>query len=167
MMKRVIVVLTTLLLASASSGMSAQAQTRSLSCNNNGARLGQNLVERVSSDADRFQNTLSRALDRSSLNNSSQEDKINQLTRDFVQQANRVSNRFERCQSVYNDYQQLRSQADQIDNLLQRLQNRNLIRGNAPARDWATVRSDMTRLEEVVQRSNNNYNRSNDDYFRR
>ena len=167
MIKRII--LTTLLVTFAGTGMSAQAQIlRQPSRDRDRDRTSQvreqfeQRLDKLVDDADRFRSSFESAVDDNRLNNSRRRDRVNGIARDFEDQARRVRDRFGDNQSIRDDAQTLFNQADRLDSFLQsnRL-DRNTIR------DWARVRDDVNQLRDVFNRFGNSGNFNNDNYWRR
>lgn len=167
MIKRVI--LTTLLVAFASTGMSMSAQaqilrqpSRDRDRTNQVREQFEQRLDKLVDNADRFRSSFESAVDDSRFNNSRRRDRVNQIARDFEDQARRVRDRFGDRQSIRDDVQTLFNQTDRIDSFIQ---NNRLDRNTI--RDWARVRDDVNQLRDIFNRFGNSGSFNNDNYWRR
>jgi outer membrane lipoprotein SlyB len=99
------------------------------------------LLRRIENRADRFKNSLGRALDRSRLDNTRREDNINQLVADFEQATNQLRERFNNRTSTTSDVQMVLDRAAWIDRFMQRRQL-----ANNAEQQWSMLRNDLNQL---------------------
>jgi len=119
------------------------ASAQNVPSRSNDRQVGQ-LLTRTKKSADRFRNNLDKALNRSPINGSREEDAINQSVEDFAEATNHLSDHFERRQVVTNDVEEVLRRAVNIDAFMQRNQLA------MPAEnDWRTVRRDLDELARV------------------
>lgn len=140
------VLLIALVIAGTSIGISSEAQAQRFPRRDNGQV--EQILSRIETNTDSFQNSLDDALDRSRLNGTNQEDEINRYVRDFERATDRLLERYDRGQNVTSDIRSVLSSASRIDNFLQR---RRL--GPRVERDWSTVRRSVNDLERIISRS--------------
>jgi cytochrome c556 len=99
------------------------------------------LLARTKKNADQFRHSFDRALNRSQIDGSREEDTINQSVTDFAETTNRLSDHFDRRQVATNDIEDVLRRGVSIDNFMQRhelsVQAEN---------DWLTVRRDLDQL---------------------
>ena len=151
MMKRAI--LPALLLVMASSGISVQAQTGGIFRRNQDrnqdieySQRTRQTVDRMQSNVDRLQKNMDRFLDRSRLDGTNQEDKINDLFKNFRNAANRLEDRVNDDRAPQGEFRELFSRWRQIEALAQR--SPNLAR--AVQGDLNTVRADIDQLKNMI-----------------
>ncbi len=121
-----------------------------------------NLVKRIENNADRFKRSLDRALDRSRIDGTRQEDNINQFVRDFEEATNRLRDRVnDNNRAEANDAEEVLSRARVIDNFMrrQRLDSR-------AENDWTRLRGDLDTLARLY-RINSRWDSGNDRRNRR
>jgi hypothetical protein len=106
----------------------------------NDQQVGQ-LLKRTKKNADQFRHSLDRALDRSRIDGSREDDNINQFVRDFAETTNHLSDHFDRRQVVTNDVEDVLRRGVSIDRFMQRHQ----LAVQAES-DWLTVRRDLDEL---------------------
>ncbi|MBD2179680.1 hypothetical protein H6S82_13390 [Planktothrix sp. FACHB-1355] len=140
------VLLIALVIAGTSIGISSEAQAQRFPRRDNGQV--EQILSRIESNTDRFQDSLDDALDRSRLNGTNQEDEINRYVKDFERATDRLLDRYDRGQNVTSDLRSVLSSASRIDNFLQR---RRL--GPRVERDWSTVRRSVNDLEGIISRA--------------
>ncbi|MBA3515875.1 MAG: hypothetical protein H0T77_16050 [Pyrinomonadaceae bacterium] len=100
-----------------------------------------NLIQRIETRSDTFSRTLENALDRSRLNNTTQEDEINRLVTDFEYATDQLKTRFENRQSTSADARAVLEKAASINSFL--LNNRLETRVD---QDWRLLQSDLDLL---------------------
>ena len=106
----------------------------------NDQQVGQ-LLSRTKRDAERFRQSLERALDRSRIDDSRDEDDINQLVKDFAETTDHLNDHFDRRQVVTFDIEDVLRRGVSIDSFMQRHQLAN------PAENaWLAVRRDLDEL---------------------
>ena len=106
----------------------------------NDQQVGQ-LLTRTKKDADTFRESLEKALDRSGIDDSRDEDDINQLVRDFAETTDHLEDHFDRRQVVTYDIEDVLRRGVSIDRFMQRHQLAN------PAENaWLAVRRDLDEL---------------------
>jgi hypothetical protein len=106
----------------------------------NDQQVGQ-LLTRTKKNADRFRHSLDRALNRSGIDSSREDDNINQFVTDFAETTNHLSDHFDRRQVVTNDIEDVLQRGVSIDRFMQRHQ----LAAQAE-NDWLTVRRDLDEL---------------------
>ena len=99
------------------------------------------LLTRTKKNADQFRRSLDRALDRSRIDGSREEDNINQFVIDFAEATDHLSDHFDRRQVVTNDVEDVLRRGVSIDSFMQRHQ---LVA--QAENDWLTVRRDLDEL---------------------
>ena len=109
----------------------------------NDRQVGQLLI-RTRKSADRFRGSLDRALNRSPIDGSREEDGINQAVEDFAEATNHLSDHFDRHQVVTSDVEDVLRRGVNIDSFMQRHQ----LAAQAE-NDWRTVRRDLDELARV------------------
>ena len=114
------------------------------------------LLARTKKNADQFRNSLDRALNRSRIDDSREEDNINQFVTDFAETTNHLSDHFDRRQVVTNDIEDVLRRGVSIDSFMQRHQL-----AVQAENDWLTVRRD---LDELARAYNVAWNWSNPRY---
>ena len=106
----------------------------------NDRQVGQ-LLTRTTRDADRFRESLERALDRSRIDGSRDEDDINQLVEDFAETTDHLNDHFDRRQVVTYDIEDVLRRGVSIDSFMQRHQLAD------PAENaWLAVRRNLDEL---------------------
>jgi len=121
----------------------------------NDQQVGQ-LLTRTKKNADRFRHSLDRALNRSRIDGSREEDNINQFVMDFAETTNHLSDHFDRRQVVTNDIEDVLRRGVSIDNFMQRHQL-----AVQAENDWFRVRRD---LDELARAYNVAWNWTNPRY---
>jgi uncharacterized protein YcfJ len=126
----------TLLLAFASTGMTAQAQRSRVSR----YQIDQTL-RRVESDTEHFRGALGDALQNNSVGNTRREENLNLFVSDLVNATSQLRSRFDQRRAVAADVRLVLDRATLVDNWLRRNQL-----GSHAEEDWATVRTDLNNL---------------------
>jgi len=101
------------------------------------------LLARIKKEADQFRGSLDKALDRSRLDGSREENSINQSVTDFAKATNRLRTRFDRRQMVTGDVEDVLRRGGGIDRFMF------TERGQLPVNtenDWLAVRRDLDGL---------------------
>ena len=118
----------------------------------NDQQVGQ-LLTRTKKNADRFRHSLGRALDRSRIDGSREDDTITQFVKDFGETTNHLSDHFDRREVVTNDIENVLRRGVSIDSFMQRHQL-----AVQAENDWLAVRRD---LDELARAYNVAWNWSN------
>ncbi len=118
-------------------------------------QIGQ-LLARTSKDAGRFRRSLDRAVDRSRIDRSREDNNINQFVKDFAETANHLSDHFDRRQVVTSDIEEVLRRSVSIDSFMQRHQL-----ADQAEKDWLSVRRD---LDDLAHAYNVTWNWSNPRY---
>jgi YMGG-like Gly-zipper len=118
-------------------------------------QIGQ-LLTRTKKNADRFRHSLDRAVDRSRIDGSREDNNINQFVEDFAETTNHLSDHFDRRQVVTSDIEDVLRRSVSIDNFMRRHQL-----AVQAENDWLTVRRD---LDELARAYNVTWNWSNPRY---
>ncbi len=103
-------------------------------------QIGQ-LLTRTKKDADRFKHSLDRAMDRSRIDGSREDNNITQFVEDFSETTNHLSDHFDRRQVVTNDIEDVLRRSVSIDSFMQRHQ----LAAQAE-NDWLALRRDLDDL---------------------
>ena len=114
------------------------------------------LLTRTKKNADQFRQSLDRALDRSRIDGSREDDDINQFVKDFGETTNQLSDYFDRREVVTNDIEDVLRRGMSIDSFMRRHQL-----AVQAENDWLTVRGD---LDELARAYNVAWNWSNPRY---
>lgn len=123
-------------------------------------------IRRVSDRSDDFRDHLDSALDRSRIDDTRREDRINNIAREFENAANRLRDRF-------NDGRDLQRSAGEARRLLDigaridQFMSRNRVHGRAVS-DWAQIRQDLRVISNAYNYRgvyNDPYYRGNDPYY--
>jgi len=96
------------------------------------------LLTRTKRNTDQFRRNLNRALSRSGIDVSRDDDNINQFVADFVETTNHLSDHFDRRQVVTNDVEDVLRRGVTIDRFMQR--HRLAVQAE---NDWLTLRRDL------------------------
>jgi hypothetical protein len=107
-------------------------------------RQVKDLLARTRKDADRFRKSLDKALDRSRLDGSREEDDIDRFVTDFAETTDHLSDHFNRHQVVTSDVDEVLRRGVSIDRFMQRQQL-----AAAAENDWLTVRRDLDQLAQA------------------
>ena len=99
------------------------------------------LLTRIENRADLFRNSVDRALDRSTINNTNRETEINQYVSDFQAATTRLRERFTSRNSVSADVREVLNRGRAIDNFMRA--NR---LDTASERNWQNLRTDLDTL---------------------
>ena len=102
------------------------------------------LLNRIDTRADRYKDSLDRALDRSRLNGTQQEDEINKFVGDFKDATKQLRDRFNSRTSVAKDVESVLNRADMINDFMRR-HNLNRLAQD----DWSLLRGDLEQLARV------------------
>jgi len=109
-------------------------------------RQVEEIIHRIESQSDEFRKSLDRALDKSRLDGTRQEDDINSFVKEFYQETKRLHDHFDSHKSTASDVQTVLNRAAQIDQFMRR----NRLRNDQDARrDWATLRGYLDELARV------------------
>jgi hypothetical protein len=104
------------------------------------------LLKRIDEGADQFRKSLDKALDQSTIDDSTAEDNINQFVTEFAETTDHLSDHFDRNQVVTNDVEDVLRRGVSIDGFMQRH------RLNEQAEnDWVTLRRDLDDLARAYQ----------------
>jgi hypothetical protein len=145
-------------MASAQGNYDPWNRNRNDGYNNN--RWLRDAIRRVSDRSDDFKDHLDSALDRSRIDDTRREDRINDIAREFERAANRLKDRF-------NDGRDLNRSAGEARRLLDigaridQFMSRSRINGRATS-DWAQIRQDL----RVISNAYNYNGVYNDPYYR-
>jgi YMGG-like Gly-zipper len=129
--------------------------SRNVASRVNDQQVGQ-LLTRTKKNADQFRHSLDRALDRSRIDGSREDDNINQFVKDFAETTKHLSDRFDDRQVVTNDIEDVLRRGVSIDSFMQRHQL-----AVQAENDWLTLRRD---LDELARAYNVAWNWSNPRY---
>ena len=99
------------------------------------------LLTRTKKNTDQFRHSLERALERSRIDGSREDDNINQFVQDFGAATSRLSDHFDRRQVVTNEIEDVLRRGVSIDRFMQRHQL-----AVQAENDWLTVRGDLDEL---------------------
>ena len=99
------------------------------------------LLSRIETNTDNYKRVLNNALDRSRLNNTDNEDMINNYVTEFENSTDSLKRKFDDKRSATADVSEVLSRAYYIDNFMR--QNR--LAPNAE-RQWQSVKADLTTL---------------------
>lgn len=113
------------------------------------------LLRRIENRADRFKNSIGRALDRSSIDNTRREENINQLVSNFELATNNLRDRFRSRASTESDVRAVLDRGARIDRFMQR----NQLSNNAEE-NWMLLRNDLDQLASYYNVAWNWDNRS-------
>lgn len=116
----------------------AHAQQRTYRWND---RQMQQLLTRIDTRANRFSNSLDKALDRSRLDGTKREDDINTLLTDFKNSTDQLHQRFNNRQSTMTDAETVLRQGALLNSFMQRHQI-----ANGVERQWTLLRNDLSQL---------------------
>ena len=102
------------------------------------------LIRRIETGADRFQQSLDKALDHSKLDGSRREDNINEFVKDFEHATDRLKDRVEGNRATNQEVEDVLGRGVSIDNFMRRhrLDSRS-------QNDWASLRRDLDSLARV------------------
>jgi len=126
-----------------------------------GYRSLRDSIRRVRNRSDDFRNHLDSALDRSRIDDTRREDRINDIAREFERAANRLDDRFDNGRD-------LNRSADEARHLLEvgaridQLMARTRFRDGRVQSDWAQIRQDL----RVIANAYGGYNYGNGPYRR-
>jgi hypothetical protein len=126
-----------------------------------GQRSLRDSIRRVRNRSDDFRSHLDNALDRSRIDDTRREDRINDIAREFERAANRLDDRFDNGRD-------LNRSADEARHLLEvgaridQLMSRARLRDGRAQSDWAQIRQDL----RVIANAYGSYNYSNGPYRR-
>ncbi len=130
--------LTVIALAMAIFSTAINAQVRAYRVSD---RQVQTLLNRIENRADLFKNRLDRALDRSNIDGTRQEDSINYMVEQFEQATDRLKSNFDGRRSTAADVQEVLMRATMIN----RFMNNNNLQRNAQ-QPWNLLRADLNTL---------------------
>ena len=104
------------------------------------------IIHRIESQSDEFRKSLDRALDKSRLDGTRQEDDINAFVKEFYKETKRLHDHFDSHKSTASDVQTVLNRAAQIEQFMRR----NRLRNDQDARrEWATLRGYLDELARV------------------
>lgn len=133
------------LFALTSVGAIVSAQQRPNSSQNARARIDDQQVEqllaRTNKNAEQFYQSLDRALNRSPIDGSQEEDNIKQFVMDFAETTNHLRDHFDRRQVVTEDIENVLRRGVSIDSFMQRHQL-----AVQAENDWLTLRRDLNEI---------------------
>ena len=130
--------------------------------NNRNGRNNRNLqstIKNLKNRSNQFERRLDRELDDSRYNGGNQEDRINQLAKDFSDAAENLDDRYDNrgdSNSSYNEARRVLQLGNQLDRELSRAR----LNGNIQ-NDWNKIRYDLDTLADAYNNNNNNNNRNN------
>ena len=104
------------------------------------------IIHRIESQSDVFRKSLDRALDKSRLDGTRQEDDINSFVKEFYKETKRLRDHFDSHKSTVSDVQTVLDRAAQIDQFMRR--NR-LKRGKEAQKEWLQLRMNLDELAQV------------------
>jgi hypothetical protein len=104
----------------------------------------QKAMKQLKRDTEKFRKSLDSSLDRSRLDGTKQEDRINDFLHDYEKATERLYDRFKDNKSVATDVETVLDGAARIDQFMRR----HSPTGRAE-RDWSAVRQDLRRLAEA------------------
>jgi hypothetical protein len=110
----------------------------------------QQLLDRIERHTDRFHGSLDSALDRSPLDGSDREDRINEFVGDFKEATERLQDRFDKRQRIAADVRDVIDRASRIENFMRRRRLDARVQ-----HDWGNLRQDLNelaRISDVVRR---------------
>lgn len=99
------------------------------------------IIRKLETDTDRFKSSLDKGLDRSNLNGTRQEDRINEYVRQFEEATDRLRDRAEEQQYAPNLAREVLYRGRSINTFM-----RNNKLGAEAESDWVKVRNDLTWL---------------------
>ncbi len=102
------------------------------------------LIRRIETRADRFRQSLSMGLDRSTYDGTRAEDNINQFVQSFEASTDQLRSRFDARRSVASDVENVLRQATYIDDFM----NRHTLTRRAE-NDWSLLKGDLNELASV------------------
>jgi hypothetical protein len=124
-------------------------------------RMLRDSIRRVRDRSDDFRDHLDRALDRSRIDNTRREDRINDVARDFERAAQRLDDRFDNGRDLSRSANEAGRLLD-IGARINQLMSRSRLDGRVQS-DWAQIRQDL----RVIANAYGNYNYNNEPYYRR
>ncbi|HKZ77017.1 MAG TPA: YMGG-like glycine zipper-containing protein [Pyrinomonadaceae bacterium] len=127
-----------LLVTLSSIGLSAKAQRQSSRVN---TRQVSNILRQLEQSSDRFRNSLSTSLDQLRSDETSDQNHIKSVERDFENATNQLRDRFNRRRSTADDVQNVLQRASRINDFM----NRNRLSSQVQ-NDWAAVGTDLNAL---------------------
>jgi hypothetical protein len=120
-------------------------------------RQVETLLDRIESRSNMFRSGVDRAIDRSRLDGTNREDKINEFVKDFENLTDVLRSKFNARSSVDLDVSNVLVRGARIDDFM----NRNLRRETAVQRSWRDLRSDLNLLASYYNLAFNLDNRRN------
>lgn len=148
-------ILTTLLFASVGNCMSAQAQLPgSFSTDRlqlaQGRERFEDFLDQFKTKVDRLQNSIDRDLDRSKLDNTDREDRINERVKDFRKEVDSLRDRYKDREPIRQNIDAVLRYRSMLDSMMQRSR----FVSETSRRNWADLRPDLDRLQRISQGSN-------------
>jgi hypothetical protein len=105
------------------------------------------LVKRVETSSDKFKKEFDKALDRSRLNNTNREDRLNQYAKDFEHATDELRSHFDRTDKWIENKEQVRTCLSLASKLNVAMRNRRL--GPKVESRWVGLRYDLNTLADV------------------
>jgi hypothetical protein len=99
------------------------------------------IIHNIEKNAERFRDSIDKALDKSRLNGTEREDEVNARVKEFDEATQRLHENFDNRRSVAGDVQNVLDRAARINEFMYR----NRLRGRAES-DWARMRGELDRL---------------------
>jgi hypothetical protein len=105
------------------------------------------LIKRVETSSDKFRKEFDKALDRSRLNNTNREDRLNQYAKDFEHATDDLRSHFDRTDQWIENKEQVRTCLSLASKLNVAMRNRRL--GPKVESRWVGLRYDLNTLADV------------------
>jgi hypothetical protein len=105
------------------------------------------LIKRVETSSDKFKKEFDKALDRSRLNNTNREDRLNQYAKDFEHATDELRSHFDRTDKWIDNKEQVRTCLSLASKLNVAMRNRRL--GPKVESRWVGLRYDLNTLADV------------------
>ena len=105
------------------------------------------IIKRVETSSDKFKKEFDKALDRSRLNNTNREDRLNQYAKDLEHATDELRSQFDRNDKWIDNKEQVRTCLSLASRLNVAMRNRRL--GPKVESRWVTVRYDLNTLADV------------------
>jgi len=103
------------------------------------------ILRSIEQQSDRFRSALDSSLDKSRFDGTPEEDEINRFVKEFYEQTKTLRHHFDDHKSTSADVQSVLDRAAHIDSFI----DRNRLRKNDAAREWARLRSNLDELANV------------------
>jgi hypothetical protein len=124
-------------------------------------RMLRDSIRRVRDRSDDFRDHLDSALDRSRVDDTRREDRINDIARDFERAAQRLDDRFDNGRDLNRSSNEARRLLE-IGSRINQFMSRSRLDGRVQS-DWAQIRADL----RVIANAYGSYGYNNDPYNRR